>query len=292
MIERAFFGIAGPPRAGKTLLAERLLGLRPGFAMAGRLRMERGLRRFVEDTRGNEETRRYAQAGASETLLLRHPPADPQAVAEEFWETDFITSYSAAVVLEGAPLGSLFFDTSFFVMRPVASAARLLTAKRVGLRRALDEVVREFGPGPLLDALRGRIPEQARQLRAEMGAVAGRSPSIKRWAMRPAYADLAKSNVVIVNVRSRRELDQAERTFGLLRALWDQGPGREALGPFAPRRPPRMVAANLADDGDAALKRLLAAARRKMGETERRARERAEAESVPEPPRGAAALST
>jgi hypothetical protein len=50
--------------------------------------------------------------------------------ADEFWETDFITSYSEAVVLEGAPLRCVFFDTSFFVMRPVASAARLLTAKR------------------------------------------------------------------------------------------------------------------------------------------------------------------
>ncbi len=99
-MERALIHVGGPGGSGKTALVEAILGATDGPVLAARCVRDDRLGGPGESSpRTHAELRRYLQAGADAVAVFAVPGqmADPISC----YETDLMSNYSEAVILEG-----------------------------------------------------------------------------------------------------------------------------------------------------------------------------------------------
>src|ERR1700734_3050299 len=117
MMDNSFVRIDGSPGSGKSLLIERVLQSNRSKSIGVvRFRKNAQLRQPKEIGTGNDETRRFIQAGAEGTLLVEYPDNDKTSVADYFFCTDFLGNHFNAIYCEAELTNDHFpMDLNVFV---------------------------------------------------------------------------------------------------------------------------------------------------------------------------------
>jgi len=285
VIKRALLQVSGPRGSGKTAFIEALPGASDELILAARCVRDNSLRRSRETAPKNHaELRRYRRAGASGAVLYAFPAGD--AGSEAFFETDFMSGYASAVVLEGDnPAG--YVDLSVFVASAPARGEALFmrrTRDRAAEKRASAAAMKRVllepgGVARLLDAaLGGTIAELTRQRpelleRAQATMLEGlakaeRSPPpepTEHWALADRFAGIEHAQLVVFNIRRASEREAAQRLIAELdRLRKDEDLFNDILGLRASRIPITAVVANLVDADDRGRKKALARVKRAL----------------------------
>lgn len=287
MIHRPIIHVGGPPASGKTSLVEALLRSVDLDVICMRAVLDETIRQPMESgPRTHPELSRYRSAGSSGVALYRFPKADTDA----FYESDFMTNWSEAVLIEGElPLG--WADLAVFVMRPSAEGPGLLQrVKRshagererslAALERALDspESIASF----LLGSLGGNAVEFALKdpgklelVRNEMAAQITKlrqSPPPapkKHWAVSASYRGVEQAQVVVVNIHGESEGSMGERLVEEVRRLrTEEAVFRDVFGHSGSKVPITALVADLSDPGHPGLRKALARIKRTLRSTD------------------------
>jgi hypothetical protein len=285
--QRALIRVGGPAGAGKTTFVEAVLQASGGFILAARCLRDDTLSRAQESSpKKHPELRRYRDAGASGAALFAFPASDGH---EAFFETDFMTDYSQAVVIEGDNLLQ-FVDLDVFVARPLPQGKTLLVRRKRNRAReerakaeALARLLREpegvatfLGQmaGAPLAAFARQHPELLEKTRADMLtglALARRAPPpapTEHWAIGAGYEGIERAQLVVVNVRNPRERERGEALAAeIARLRKDAAVFDDVLGARGSKIPITAVVASLLDEKDAGRKKALARVRRALQAT-------------------------
>ena len=128
-MERAYIHIAGPSRAGKTTLIERLLEFSPSTLLVARCSARNDLENYVETrAKGDAELNRYSKAGAEAVSRYRFGPGLERTDA--FWETELMEEWSDAVLFEGDRAIECA-DLAVYVTRPLPARKTLVRREPV-----------------------------------------------------------------------------------------------------------------------------------------------------------------
>ncbi len=267
------------------MLIERLLrSNRSRLLMAGRGVLADALSEVEESADpGDEELRRYSEAGASNVVRYRFPARarDPDA----FFCSDFITDYSEGVLIEGdSPLGFVP-ELTVFVAPAVPEGTSLLRRGPVDEAGAYEQWVERLGvlrgeAGGRTDFVQRlaemsstrspRVPGGGHDGALELlaGALARSevraAPSAaQRWCLAEGYAGLKRAQVVVINVRSPAERERGEAMLPELKRLRkDRKVFDDVIGWSGKRLPITAGVVDLADPKDKGLKRILARIKR------------------------------
>lgn len=284
MRQRALIHVGGSEGAGKTTFVEALLQASDGFILAARCLRDDTLSGARETSpKKHPELRRYRDAGASGVALFAFPASDGH---EAFFETDLMTDYSRAVVIEGDnPLQ--FVDLDVFVARPLPQGKTLLVrrkrnrageerAKAASLARLLrepDGIEKFLGQmaGAPMAAFARQHPAMLEKTRADLLrglALVRRAPPpapTEYWAIGAGYGGIERAQLVVVNVRNPREQERGEALAAqLARLRKDAAVFDDVLGARGSKIPITVVVANLLDARDAGRKKALARVRRAL----------------------------
>jgi hypothetical protein len=283
VIERALIHVGGPRGSGKTTLVEAILAAADGPILAARCVRDDGLRRPRESSpRTHAEPGRYLQAGAYAAAVFSFPGqmADPIS----FYETDLMSNYSEAVILEGDnPLE--YADLEVFVA-PVPDAGETLFVRRQrdvaaaqrarvdGWERMLSQPdgmatwMEEVMGIPVGELLRKK-PRIGEDVRTKMlaGIAAARTAppakAVEHWAVSERFQGIERAGLVVVNIRDQSERASAEQLVADVHRLRkDEALSNDTIGWRGHRRPITAVVANLADPGDAGRKKAVGRVRR------------------------------
>ncbi|MGI8610390.1 MAG: hypothetical protein ACR2MY_14405 [Candidatus Dormibacteria bacterium] len=283
MIERAFIHIGGPAGSGKTTLVEAILAASSETILVARCSRDDGLRKARESSpKGHKELRRYQRSGADAAARFTFPASD--FGTDVFYETDLMSEYSAAVIVEGDnPLE--YVDLKVFVASPPPTAETLFVRRRRdlavaerakadawesllrepdGVARWMDEVV-----GLPVPAYLGKNPAFAQDLRTKMlaGIAAARKAPprqpVEEWAVAERYRGIEYAGLVVVNIHREGERSSADELVAdVARLRQDEALFKDILSFRGDRVPVTAVVANLADPKDAGLKKALSRTRR------------------------------
>ncbi|MBU2500076.1 hypothetical protein KJ682_01975 [bacterium] len=287
MIHRPIIHVGGPPASGKTTLVEALVRSIDRDVICMRAVLDESIRQPKESgPRTHPELNRYRSAGASGAALYRFPKADTDA----FYESDFMTNWSEAVLIEGElPLG--WADLAVFVMRPSAEGPGLLQkVKRsraeererslAAVEHALDSP--ESMAALLLGGFGGKAVELAlkdrrklEQVRDEMTAQIAKlrqSPQpapTKHWAVTADYRGVERAQVVVANIHGGSERSVGERLVEDVKRLRsDVEVFRDVFGHSGSRVPITALVADLSDPGHPGLRKTLARIKRTVRSTD------------------------
>jgi hypothetical protein len=283
VIYRAILHVDGPAGSGKTTLVEALLrGVELDMICMRAIR-DQALRRPTEGRpRAHPELQRYRAAGALGIALYRFPQADSQT----FYESDFMTTYSDAVVVEGdCPLK--WVELTAFVARPLSSGAGLLErVKRnnkgerkrsmAALERALATpestarlLLGDFGERAIELALQNSTSMAGAQdmLRAQLAKMRSGPPPTptEHWAVTAGYQGVEQAQVVVFNVQGDAERRRAESLVKEVKRLrTDEAVSQDVIGPLGNRVPITVLIADLSDPRDPGLKKALTRIKRSL----------------------------
>lgn len=284
MRQRAFVHVGGPRGAGKTKFVEAVLEDQGGFILAARCVCDDSLKRSRETApKADAELRRYRDAGASGVAVFAFPRSDGH---EAFFETDLMSDYSEAVVVEGdSPVE--FVDLDVFIAPPLNGGKTLLVRRKRDRAKeeqdkagALERLLRQPGgatellaqiAGARLASFTRSRPELLEQMRGELLAAIAtvrHAPPPKpaqRWGLAAGYEGIERAQLVVVNVHGDRERERGESLaaeIGRLRK--DEAVFNDILGHRCSKTPITVVVANLLDAKDPGRKKALARVRRAM----------------------------
>jgi hypothetical protein len=282
--QRAFIHVGGPRGAGKTTFVEAVLEDKGGLILAARCVCDDSLKRSRETTpKTGPELRRYRDAGASGVAIFTFPRSDGH---DAFFETDLMSDYSEAVVIEGdSPLE--FADLHVFIAPPLPDGKTLLVRRRRDLARegrdkvdALERLLRQRdGAAELLGQMVGsplasfarRSPWLLEKMRRDLlaGIATGRHAPPPRptqhWGLAAGYEGIEHAQLVVINVRGDRERERGEglaAEIGRLRK--DEAVFNDILGYLGSKTPVTIVVANLLDAKGAGRKKALVRVRRAL----------------------------
>lgn len=279
VIQRAFIQVTGPSRAGKTTFIERLLEIIAArrLLMVARCAENRRLKDFTESSAAADpELRRYRKAGASG--VARYSFSPELQPTDAFWETDFMTDYSEAVILEGDLPFRGPADLTIHVARPLPRGVSLFRREARDrsaehardLRKAERTLAEPDGPDKMIASVLGvpnplTLSERLREkLRADVATWLesarrkGPPPPESRWALAKSFAGAERADVVLVNVRRAEERERAEGLLSeLSRLRKDEEIFRDIIGPLGSRRPIMARTVDLADPKDRGLREVL-----------------------------------
>lgn len=285
MRERALVHVAGQSGAGKTTLIEGLLqSNRSKMLMVGRGVADDAVPEARESIAGNDdELNRYNEAGATCVVRYRFPP-DVDG-GDAFFCSEFMSDYSESVIVEGDLPPGVFPDLTVFVARPLPAGTPLLQRREVDrsaahareldqLQALLDEpdalasflskrFEAEFGqrgsvPDEVLGSMRTLAVAKLEEARRK-----GPPPVEQRWTLTEGYAGIEQAQVVVLNVRSPGDREQAQGMLTeLSRLRKDRAVFNDIIGWRGKRLPITAAAADLADSRDRDLKRILARIKR------------------------------
>jgi len=283
VIHRVILHVDGPPGAGKTSLVEALLRSMDADVICMRGMHDESRRTPKEERpRAHPELRRYRSAGASGVTLYRFREVDSDA----FYDSDFMTDYSEAVMIEGVcPLE--WVDLIAFVVRPSSSRTSLLRQvkrdHKAEHERSLAELERALSTPEsmarfFVGAFGGRAvelalkhPEKWQPIRdqasAELARLRSASPPAptEHWAVAPAYRGIERAHVVLVNVHGEAERRRGEQLVEEVKRLrTDEAVFHDVLGPLGHRIPITVLAADLSDPRDPGLRKALTRIKRTL----------------------------
>jgi len=276
-MERAYIHIAGPSRAGKTTLIERLLELSPSRLLVARCSATGDVTDYLETREKNdEELARYSKAGAEGVARYRFEPGLERTDA--FWETELMEGWSDAVLFEG-DLAIEGADLVVFVTRPLPARKKLVRRVLVDRARAHERDLkwleslseRADAAEEMLSILFGnrdiasRISDKTRaefRLIMKEGAKKARAqgppPPEKQWAVAEGLRGIELAQAVAINATSTKERKRAE---ALREELQDLREDKEVFyavaGPRGKRTPIMARVVDLSDPEDKNLKSLL-----------------------------------
>jgi hypothetical protein len=262
---------------------EAILAAADGPVLAARCMRDDGLRRPRESSPGTHaEPGRYLQAGAYAAAGFTFPGqmADPIS----FYETDLMSNYSEAVILEGDnPLQ--YADLEVFVA-PVPDAGETLFVRRqrdvAATQRARVDAwermlsqpdgmatwMAEVMGIPVGELLRKK-PGVGEDVRTKMlaGVAAARmappAKAVEHWAVSDRFQGIERAGLVVVNIRDQSKRASAEQLVADVHWLRkDDALFNDMIGWRGRRRPITAVVANLADPGDAGRKKAVGRVRR------------------------------
>lgn len=292
MIHRAVIHVAGPPKAGKTTLIERLLEREAVLAICVRGEKVPRLRREKESApKGDPELRRYRDLGAT-VACYRFPHEDPEA----FYDSEVMGDYSEVVLIEGdCPLA--WVDLSVFVApapQPGESLLRRGTRDRAAGNRAtadryaaaletpekLTSLLAEQLGEPMASLVLGRYGagragisrdetmdeiRKAVQHSVERARKAPPPAATKHWALEKRYEGLERAQLVVINLHPENDRARAEDLCGEIpRLRKDRVIFEDVVGLSGNRVPITAVVANLEDPRDAGLRKCLNRVKRSM----------------------------
>ena len=218
MIHRPIVHVGGPPASGKTTLVEALLRGVDMEVICIRAVRDQSIRQPQETRpRAHPELRRFRSAGASGFALYRFPKPDIDA----FYQSDLMTNYSEAVLIEGdRPLE--WADLTVFVMRPSASGPGLLqrvkrsqAVEREQALAAIEDTLDSpesiaslllggFGNNTIKFALndRGKLERVRDEMTTQIAKMRQSLPraQTKHWAVRDVYRGIERAQVVVLNI--------------------------------------------------------------------------------------------
>jgi hypothetical protein len=226
--------------------------------------------------------RRYLQAGAEAVVVFAFPGqmVDPNS----FYETDLMSNYSKAVILEGDnPLQHADLEVfvaaapdtgeTLFVrrQRDVAAAQRArvdawerMLSQPDGMATWMEEVV-----GISVGELLRKKPQLGEDVRGKMlaGIAAARTaPPAKageQWAVSEQLEGIERAGLVVVNIRHQSERASAERLVADVHRLRkDDALFNDIIGWRGHRLPVTALVANLVDPRDAGRQKALGRVRR------------------------------
>jgi molybdopterin-guanine dinucleotide biosynthesis protein len=287
MIYRTVVRVGGPPASGKTTLVEALLRSIDLDVICMRAVRDESIRQPEESRpRAHPELRRFRSAGASGVTLYRFPKVDTEA----FFESDFMTNWSEAVLIEGEPpLNSA--DLAVFVMRPPASGPGLLqqvkrshAAERerslAAMERALNSpesmaflLLGGFGDKAVELALNdlGKLERVRDQMATQIAKMRHAKPPAptKHWVVRADYRGVERAQVVVVNIHGETEQSQGERLVEEVRRLrTDKAVFQDVFAHSGSRVPITALVADLSDPGHPGLRKALARIKRTLRSTD------------------------
>jgi hypothetical protein len=258
MIEREYVWIDGPPASGKTTFIERLIvATRNELVLAARF-VPAKTPKQSGPAKGNDETKRYADAGAIGTMLFRVPSQpDPDA----FWSSEFIENYSRAIIIEGAVVEEILSPSLVVcVMCPLPEGESLLVKGARAPRRIdrdsmaiTEQVLFKNDPKRL-----GALHEFERMIPA-----LGLTPRGGGWAIRDDSAGVTQAAVIVINVHDEGERPAAERLAAEVRRIREDAEIKnDVIGLRDAKRQPIIVIANLANAKDKELKKAITRVKR------------------------------
>ena len=284
MRQRAFIHVGGPRGAGKTKFVEAVLEDKGGFILAARCVCDDSLTRSREATpKTDPELRRYRDAGASGVAIFTFPRSDGH---DAFFETDLMSDYSEAVVIEGdSPLE--FVDLDVFIAPPLPDGKTMLVRRKRDRAKeerdkadALERLLcQPDGAGELLGQMVGaplasfarRRPELLEKMRGDLLAgiaTVRHAPPPKptqHWGLAAGYEGIEHAQLVVINVHGDRERERGEglaAEIGRLRK--DEAVFNDILGYRGRKTPVTVVVANLLDAKDPGRKKAIARVRRAL----------------------------
>ncbi len=284
VIYRNILHIDGPAGSGKTSLVEDILRSTEVDVACLRAIRDDKVPRPRESCPGvHPELDRYRSAGATGVALYSFARPDSEA----FYESDFMTDYSEAVVIEGdLPLEGA--ESVVYVARPALTGPNLLrrvsrdhTKEREKTIAALELAAEN--PESMVRVLLGKfgdraiatdpkILEKARNLLASQLAEMRSKPwpaPTEHWALCPEYHGIERAQVVVVNVHGEVERSHGERFIGEVKRLrGDEAVFRDILHPLGSKIPITAVAADLSDPRDPGLRRALTRIKRDLKSTD------------------------
>lgn len=284
MIERTFIHVAGPPGAGKTTFVEALIAATDEPVAVARCATTAPVENVVESSSADDaEIHRYHEAGAVAAARIAFPSAgrDPDA----FFDTDFMSEWSAeVVVIEGDdPLG--YADLRVFVAPPLRDGAALfektmrdrLAGDRAkaarweqllnepdGMAQWAEEVIGFPGVADMIVRSAGDYDTVRTTMLAGVAQLQASPPQpVATWSVAPPYAGIEHAGLVIANVRSQTEFHDAVRLITEITALrQNRELFDEILSYRGTRVPITAVPANLADPRDQGRRKAMARAQR------------------------------
>ncbi len=276
-MERAYIHIAGPSRAGKTTLIERLLEFSPSSLLVVRCSASGDVKDYVETREKNdEELARYLKAGAEGVARYRFEPGLERTDA--FWETELMEEPSDAVLFEG-DLAIEGADLAVYVTRPLPArrtlVRRVLVDKTQVHERNLKwlesllerpDTAEEFFFSMFGNsAIGSQLGEEARaKLRStieeglEKARAQGPPPPEEGWAVAKGIEGIELAQAVAINVTSTKERKRGEAMRVELQDLREDKEVFYAVaGPRGKRTPIMARVVDLSDPEDKNLKSLL-----------------------------------
>lgn len=285
MIERTFIHIGGALGSGKTTLVEAVLAASDETLLVARCVRDDRLRQAREASACRDlELRRYRAAGASGAARFAFPTGEESF--HHFFETNLMTDFSDAVILEGDnPL--VHADVDVFVA-PAPGVGQTLFVRRrrypdaadraradqleqmlrqpAGVARWMERVV----GSPIGEYVR-RNPSMTEVVRNQLLAGIERfrdapvSRPVEHWAVVERFRGIEDAGVVVVNVRAGGDRTGAEELVAdALRLRKDQALFDDILGWRGHRTPITAVVADLADPRDPGRRKAVARIRRSL----------------------------
>ncbi len=276
-MERAYIHIAGPSRAGKTTLIERLLEFSPSTLLVARCSAKDDLEDYVETRAKNDaELARYSKAGAAAVARYRFEPGLERTDA--FWETELMQEWSEAVLFEG-DLAIEWADLAVYVTRPLPARKTLvrralvdksqiheqklkwlenLSERPDGVEEFFSLMFRHSAMASRLDEkarakLRSTIKEEVEKVRAQ-----GPPPPEERWAIAEGLEGIELAQAVAINFTSLKECKRGEAMLEELHHLRkDKEVFKAITGPRGTRIPIMARVVDLSDPENKNLKSLL-----------------------------------
>lgn len=261
MIERAYIQIDGPPKGGKTTLVEHVLKTCKNELLLATRFLPAKRPKDAGPAKGNDETKRYQDAGAIGAMVFRVTANAGPEDFESFWSSELIENYSRGIVIEGAVSEEVVApDLVVFVIRPLSEGEALLV-KGARAPRQIDREGMEIMERVLFrsDPKRVSALQEFERLIPSLGL----TPRGSGWAIRPDCSDITKAAVVVINVHHQRERLAADKLAAEIRRIREDPEVKDdVIGLRDARRQPAILVANLADPKDKELKKAVSRVRK------------------------------
>ncbi|HEO70538.1 MAG TPA: hypothetical protein ENN80_04695 [Candidatus Hydrogenedentes bacterium] len=294
MRERAYVWVDGPSGAGKTTLIEHVLkSNRSRLLSVARFVETDAVDHFVENSEGNEETKRFEDASVIASALFQYPPEENRAELDRFWDSEFILDYSEGIIFEGPATAVIPADLHVYVLRPLPEPEPIVHKESHEVARlSLDDIMSPaflfgntlkneaalsaLGRGKetpeqdlkqLMEAVRERIledidPEQRRRLEEGIPAIEN------KWHINPAWPRLAYAQTVVINIHDESERPAAELLASELRRIHaDEEILHDLVGFRGGHHRISIFIANLSDSRDKALQKAIARMKRPLDQS-------------------------
>lgn len=268
-IDDAFIWIDGPAGSGKTTLIERVLESNRNKSLGAiRLRKNRKLRSPKEIKAGNDETRRFKNAGAADTLLVEYPDNNRSSVADFFFANEFRGGLFNAIYCEAELTEDQFpMDMNLFVLPPLTDPASIFDVQQIKVDKEFmkSQFAKVLGHlAPAVQRLSISLEDCMDKVLEGSDGDLDKFPPLTILRLAPGFEGLIIATKVIVNIREEKERVNAERLLYLIDEIGSTPKRVENTFGYFWRPKKSMFIANLTNPKDAELKKLVSMIKRKF----------------------------